>query len=106
MTGYASGKIWVMCVLYLRCGPAPAFKGLPAFEAFALRQSGSTLEQMSRAWEEETGRHLSRNTFSLALHKLGWTRKKELPLPGAEPPRTPEVSRAIEPHRARRSGLC
>lgn len=48
------------------------------FEAFALRHPGATLEQMSVSWEQETGRKLSRNTFSLALRALGWTRKKRV----------------------------
>jgi len=46
------------------------------FEAFARRHPSATLEQMSVSWEQETGRKLARNTFSLALRKLGWTRKK------------------------------
>jgi len=47
-----------------------------AFEAFATRHCGSTLGQMAEAWQQETGQSLSRNTFSLALRGLGWTRKK------------------------------
>ncbi len=54
------------------------------FEAFALRHQEATLEQMSVWWEEETGRKLSRNTFSLALRKLGWTRKKRAVSTGSE----------------------
>lgn len=49
-----------------------------AFEAFAARRSGFTLGQMSVAWREETGRKLSINTFSLALRRIGWTRKKRV----------------------------
>lgn len=48
------------------------------FEAFALGHQGATLEQMSVSWEQQTGRKLARNTFSLALRKLGWTRKKRV----------------------------
>lgn len=48
------------------------------FAAFAARHHHSTLEQMSEAWAEETGQKLSINTFSLALKRLGWTRKKRV----------------------------
>jgi transposase len=57
-------------------GNEPAISDLRAFEAFAARHSGCTLEQMSRAWEHETGRKLSGQTFSVMLKKIGWTRKK------------------------------
>ena len=57
-------------------GPQPAIADLVAFEVFAQRHSGATLEHMAQAWEHETGRTLSRNTFSLALKKISWTRKK------------------------------
>ena len=46
------------------------------FSAFAARHSGATLQQMAQAWQRETGQELSINTFSLALKRLGWTRKK------------------------------
>ncbi len=49
-----------------------------AFEEFATRHSGSTLKQMSVAWQGENGRRLSINTFSLALRRIGWTRKKRV----------------------------
>lgn len=61
-----------------RVGPAPAISDLDAFREFAARHSGCTLSQMSAAWQEQTGRRLSRNTFSLALQKIGWTRKKRV----------------------------
>jgi len=59
-------------------GAPPAIADLSAFENFASRHSGCTLDQMSGAWEKETGCKLSRNTFSLALRKIGWTRKKRV----------------------------
>jgi transposase len=62
----------------VRCGPLGAIADLPGFAAFARRHNSATLEQMSHAWEQETGRKLSRNTFSLALKKIGWTRKKRV----------------------------
>lgn len=46
------------------------------FGEFAARHRGATLEQMAQAWQQEQGQQLSRNTFSLALKALGWTRKK------------------------------
>lgn len=62
----------------VRRGPLPASADLEAFADFAQRHSRCTLEQMARAWEQETGRRLSRNTFSLALKKIDWTRKKRV----------------------------
>jgi transposase len=65
-------------------GPHPAIADLEAFKAFAHDHNGCTLAQMAHAWEQATGRRLSRNTFSLALTKIGWTRKKSaLPTPSA-----------------------
>lgn len=65
-------------------GPRPAIADLEAFKTFAQRHSGSTLKQLAQAWHHETGRTLSRNTFSLALRTIGWTRKKSaLPTPSA-----------------------
>ncbi len=62
----------------VRRGPQPAIPDLAVFKAFAERHSGDTLEHMARAWAQETGRTLSRNTFSRALKKIGWTRKKRV----------------------------
>lgn len=59
-----------------RRGPAPAISDLEAFAGFAQRHNGATLSQMAQAWQRETGQALSINTFSLALKRLGWTRKK------------------------------
>jgi transposase len=68
-------------------GPQPAIPDLDVFKAFAHRHNGCTLAQMAQAWEHETGRKLSRNTFSLALKKSGWTRKKSAwPTPNAMQP--------------------
>ena len=57
----------------------------PAFSEFAATQQGATLEQMVKAWQRQHGQQLSTMSFSRALAGLGdkgWTRKKELPLPG------------------------
>ena len=48
------------------------------FGAFAARHSGATLKQMAEVWKQQTGQELSINTFSLALKRLGWTRKKRV----------------------------
>ena len=64
-----------------RRGKAPAIADLAAFEEFAHRHSGCTLEQMSVAWESETGIKLTLMPFSIALRRIGvkgWTRKKRV----------------------------
>jgi transposase len=48
------------------------------FGEFAARHRGATLGQMAQAWQQEKGQLWSRNTFSLALRALGWTRKKRV----------------------------
>ncbi len=48
------------------------------FGEFAARHGGATLGQMADAWQQEKGRRLSRNSFSVALKALGWTRKKRV----------------------------
>lgn len=59
-------------------GKVAALGDRERFAAFVGRYSDRTLEGMSLAWAQENGRKLSRNTFSLALKKLGWTRKKRV----------------------------
>ncbi len=49
-----------------------------AFEAFAQRQAHATLPEMAQAWQQETGATLSTMSFSKALCRLGWTRKKRV----------------------------
>ena len=87
-------------------GPQPAIADLVAFEVFAQHHSGATLEHMAQAWEHETGRTLRRNTFSLALKKIGWTRKKELCLHRARRSATGSVPTAGEPDRAAQPRVC
>ncbi len=48
-----------------------ALSDLEVFGEFAARHQGATLGQMAKAWQQEKGTHLSRNTFSLALKALG-----------------------------------
>lgn len=47
-----------------------------AFEEFAKRHSHATLPEMAQTWQQETGVLLSTMSFSKALRRLGWTRKK------------------------------
>jgi len=61
-----------------RRGRAPAINDLAVFEAFAQRHSGCTLAQMAIAWEQETGQKLTLMPFSIALRRIGWTRKKRV----------------------------
>lgn len=56
-----------------------------AFEEFARRHADATLSEMARAWHEEKGVNLSTMSFSRALCRLGWTRKKRV---GATPSAT------------------
>jgi transposase len=60
----------------LRRGRANAIHDLVVFEAFATRYCHATLAQMAVAWERETGQKLSLMTFSKALRRIQWTRKK------------------------------
>jgi transposase len=60
----------------VRRGPSAAIQDLVIFEEFATRHRSKTLAGMQAAWEQERGQRLSDNTFSLALRRIGWTRKK------------------------------
>lgn len=66
----------VQVVPPVRRGPLPAISDLVAFEEFATRHRHKTLAGLQDAWEQERGQHLSDNTFSLAMKRIGWTRKK------------------------------
>lgn len=48
------------------------------FTAFAKRHQHSTLEQMRQAWQQETQQSLSTMSFSRALRKRDYTRKKRV----------------------------
>ncbi|RYD87955.1 MAG: hypothetical protein EOP50_19900 [Sphingobacteriales bacterium] len=62
----------------VRRGPPPAIGDLEAFEEFATRHCHKTLAGLQDAWEQEKGQRLSDNTFSLAMRRIGWTRKKSV----------------------------
>ncbi len=49
-----------------------------AFEEFVRVQAHATLAEMSRAWHEQTGVSLTAMSFSRALKRLGWSRKKRV----------------------------
>ena len=59
-----------------RRGKAPTIKDLAAFAEFAGRHGHCTLAQMALAWHKETGVALTLMPFSMALRRIGWTRKK------------------------------
>ena len=61
-----------------RRGKAPAINDLEAFREFAGRHSGCTLAQMALAWHKEKGQKLTLMPFSIALRRIGWTRKKRV----------------------------
>jgi transposase len=63
---------------HVRRGPAPKISDLVAFEAFAARHRHKTLQDMKGAWEQEHGQCVSHNTLSLAMKRIGWTRKKSV----------------------------
>ena len=48
------------------------------FEEFASRHGYATLPEMAQAWQRETGVVLTAMSFSRALARLGWTRKKRV----------------------------
>ena len=48
------------------------------FQEFAVRHAHSTLGEMAVAWHQENGVSLSAMSFSRALCRLGWTRKKRV----------------------------
>ena len=61
-----------------RRGKAPTINDLAAFEEFARRHRGCTLEQLAQAWQQETGVRLTLMPFSIALRRIGYTRKKRV----------------------------
>ena len=61
----------------MRCGGVSSLQG-KVFEAFVRAQAHATLGEMSRAWQQQTGVSLTAMSFSRALGRLGWTRKKRV----------------------------
>lgn len=61
----------------MRCGGISWLQG-EVFEEFVQRHGHSTLGEMSQAWEQQTGVSLTAMSFSRALNRLGWTRKKRV----------------------------
>ena len=61
----------------MRCGGTSSLQG-EAFEEFVRRHAHATLEEMARAWQGQTGVRLTAMSFSRALGRLGWSRKKRV----------------------------
>ena len=68
-----------------RRGPPPALADTPELRQFFEQHSSCTLAQLVTAWEAERGQRLSDVTFSKTLRRLGYTRKKSVPLPRSRP---------------------
>ncbi len=49
-----------------------------AFEEFVRGQAQATLDEMAQAWQQQTGVSLTAMSFSRALNRLGWSRKKRV----------------------------
>ncbi len=57
-------------------GRPPMLSDTPELRAFMAQHQGSTLAQLSAAWEQEQGQQVSVKTFHKTLRRLGYTRKK------------------------------
>ncbi len=61
----------------MRCGGVSSLQG-EVFEEFVQRHGHATLGEMSQAWQQQSGASLTAMSFSRALNRLGWTRKKSV----------------------------
>jgi len=61
----------------MRCGGISSLQG-EVFEEFVQRHGHATQGEMSQAWQQQTGVSLTAMSFSRALNRLGWTRKKRV----------------------------
>lgn len=61
----------------MRCGGTSSLQGA-AFEEFVIAHAHATLGEMSQAWQQQTGAHLTAMSFSRALGRLDWSRKKRV----------------------------
>ena len=66
--------------LYSRRGPAPKIEDLEAFREFAMAHGHLTQQQMADLWPTS----ISDRTMGKALRRIGFTRKKNLWLPGTQ----------------------
>lgn len=57
-------------------GRAPMLPDSPELRTFLEAHQGITLAQLSHAWQEGSGQHVSVKTFHKTLQRLGYTRKK------------------------------
>ena len=65
---------------YAQRGPEPKINDLEAFRQFATENGHLTHQQMAQQWPEP----VSRRTIGNALTRIGFTRKKNVWLPGEE----------------------
>ncbi len=61
----------------MHCGATSSLQG-EVFEEFVQRHAHATLGEMARAWQQQTGVSLTAMSFSRALRRLGWSRKKRV----------------------------
>ncbi len=61
----------------MRCGGVSSLQGA-VFEEFVHAHAHATLGEMSHAWQQQMGVSLTAMSFSRALSRLGWTRKKRV----------------------------
>jgi len=61
----------------MHCGATSSLQGA-VFEEFVQRHAHATLGEMAQAWQQQMGVSLTAMSFSRALRRLGWTRKKRV----------------------------
>lgn len=61
----------------MRCEGTSSLRG-KVFETFVRDHAHATLGEMAQVWQQQTGVSLTAMSFSRALHRLGWSRKKRV----------------------------
>ena len=61
----------------MHCGGISSLQG-EVFEEFVQRHAHATLGEMAQSWQQQTGVSLTAMSFSRALNRLGWSRKKRV----------------------------
>ncbi len=59
-------------------GHSHSIKNLKEFEVFAQNNKHCSTKEMAHKWSELKGKKVSRSTMSRALHKIGYTFKKNI----------------------------
>ena len=72
------------------------------FRAFSVEHSDRTQAQMAQLWGEQ----ISERTISRALKKIGFTRKKNLRIPGTQLGKTRPIHRKLKVTQTRTDCLC